>query len=232
MSEKPMRAYTAHDGNEGWAIVFATSGAAGRRCAANEMDCDFTDVEYCRRAPSLDQYAGHPVPIQAMLDIGWWTECTGCYRKISADEDDCDGPEWDGAYFGDLICDTPQYFAPLVPVGCWGHAWCCERCRGEYLVAQSEIKSAQNKAIADLSAVVLKRFPEVQITSTHAYAAYTKNVLHVEYVSVDFMFPGAKYGAGVRLEPCKSADLQWTVASGDREVFEDYAARSKELAHV
>lgn len=232
MSKKPMKAYTAHDGDEGWAMVFATSGAAARRYAANEMDCDFADVEHCRRAPTLDQYVGQEVPIQAMLDIGWWTECIGCYRKLSADEDEYDRPEWDGAYFGDLICDTPQYFAPLVPVGEWGHAWCCERCRDQYLADQAEKSAAKEKAIADLSAVVLKRFPEAQITSTHAYAVRRQRAIHVEQTIVDFMFPGAKYGAGVRLEPRKSADLQWTVASGDRETFEAYAARSKESANV
>lgn len=232
MSDKPMKAYTAHDGDEGWAMVFATSGAAARRHAANEMDCDFGGVEYCRRAPSLDQYAGRTMPVQAMLDVGWWTECVGCYRKISADEDEYDGPEWDGVYFGDLICDTLQYFAPLVPVGDWGHAWCCERCQDQYLADQAEIGAAKEKAIADLSAVVLKRFPDAQITSTHAYATRRKNSIQVEQTIVDFMFPGAKYGAGVRLEPHSSADLHWTVANGDREAFEAYATRTKEPAHV
>lgn len=80
--EKPLLAYTAHDGGEGWCVVFATSGAAARRYAAGEMNCEFSEVEYCRRAKEFDRFAPGPVPMTALIESGWHTYCLDCGARI------------------------------------------------------------------------------------------------------------------------------------------------------
>lgn len=82
---KRLKAYQVHDGDEGWAIVFATNSATARRMGANEIDCTWEEVDFCRRAPQWDQYAPGPVPPLARIAHGWWYECAHCGRRVSED---------------------------------------------------------------------------------------------------------------------------------------------------
>lgn len=217
-ADQPMKAYQATDGDEGWAIIFATNGAAARRHAAREIDCDFEDIEWCRRAPSLDQFAGTSIPIQAILDLGWWFECSGCYRNIGEeDEDDELMPH------GTFVCDEGSDTRARIPVGVMGNAYCCADCRDWHKAEIALRESAQRAAIADLSAVILRRFPDAEITRTHGYAARKGGEIKVVQVIVGFLFPGEKYGGGeARIEPRESPDIQWTVRRGDLEAFDAY----------
>jgi hypothetical protein len=82
--DKPLLAYTVHDGEEGYTVVFERSSAAARRDGANELNCGFEDIAYCRRAPEFDQYAPGPVPPQAQIENGnWWYECMECTEYVS-----------------------------------------------------------------------------------------------------------------------------------------------------
>lgn len=69
---KTMKAYHVGEGSEGeHVIVFATSGAAARREGGNELDLMFEEVEFCRRAPWADEFAGQPfIPAKAYHDAG------------------------------------------------------------------------------------------------------------------------------------------------------------------
>jgi hypothetical protein len=81
-----LKAYAVHDGGERTVIVFGKANAAARREGANEMDIDFSEVDYCHRAKWADRYAedGH-VPAQAKFEWGWWQECCGCEVRIELD---------------------------------------------------------------------------------------------------------------------------------------------------
>jgi len=83
--QKKVKAYEVYDGNDGWTIQFATNGATARREGANELNCEWEDIDHCRRKPELDQYAPGPVPLSAMLEIGWWYECNCCSKHCYAD---------------------------------------------------------------------------------------------------------------------------------------------------
>lgn len=80
--KKPLRAYTVHDGDDGWTTVFATSNVAARRMGANELSCDFRDVDSCRRSPEFDQYAPGPVPSHALIAGNWHFECARCNEWV------------------------------------------------------------------------------------------------------------------------------------------------------
>ncbi|RJF81674.1 hypothetical protein D3877_16255 [Azospirillum cavernae] len=112
---KPLLAYEAHDGDEGWCVVFATSNAPARRMAANEMDCDWSGVEFCRRAKSLDQYAPGPVPTKALIGNGWQFECCGCLRRVNGETAQ---PVYDGQ-----------------------SVFCCPWCRLDYIVERGVEKT-------------------------------------------------------------------------------------------
>lgn len=106
-NKKPLRAYTVHDGDEGYAVVYARSSAAARRDGANELNCGFEDVGYCRRAPEFDQYAPGPVPPRAQIENGnWWYECMECTEHV-----DDETPE-------------PVYLGQFV--------FCCKECHAYY----------------------------------------------------------------------------------------------------
>lgn len=81
--DKPILAYEVYDGGDGWAIVFETSNVAARRIGANEIGCDFNEVEHCLRKPVFDQYAPGPVPNLALLQNGWNFECAYCGQHAS-----------------------------------------------------------------------------------------------------------------------------------------------------
>lgn len=88
---KPLKAYSVQ-GYEYGCIVFATNSATARREGANQLDCEWEDIEYCRRATWADTYAQERrVPPLVMIDHGWWFECSYCGTKVctdSSDEDD------------------------------------------------------------------------------------------------------------------------------------------------
>lgn len=105
--KKPLRAYTVHDGDDGYTVVFGRTNGAARARGANELNCGFEDVEYCRRAPEFDQYAPGPVPSQAQIEAGNWRfECMECTDWV-----DDETPE-------------PVYLGQFV--------FCCKECHAYY----------------------------------------------------------------------------------------------------
>jgi hypothetical protein len=88
----PLKAFLVTDDYEGHSsIEFALHNVVARRTGAAALDTEF-DAVSCKRAPQFDQYAPGPVPRTALLDDGWWFECSNCYRRAEQrdwdDEDD------------------------------------------------------------------------------------------------------------------------------------------------
>jgi hypothetical protein len=65
--KRQIKAYQVHDGIDGWAVVFATNGAAARRLGAQEIGVEFEEIESCNRKPHFDRYAPGPVPKMELL---------------------------------------------------------------------------------------------------------------------------------------------------------------------
>lgn len=80
-----VKAYQVSDGNDGCVIQFATNSATARREGANEIGCEWEDIDYCNRRPHLDAYAPGPVPPEVLIDAGWWFECGRCYSHVNED---------------------------------------------------------------------------------------------------------------------------------------------------
>lgn len=203
---KPLKAYSAHDGYEGWATVFATNGAAARRYAANEMDCDFNQVETCKRIPWADQYAPGPIPFQALYEHGWWSECAHCGVKIEQDAYDYDKDEpleFEITERGALVFCTPR---------------CVDEYEEEKSARESAGKWALGRAITELAGM----FPEIEIQeNTHVYVPWSRNrELKIEQVVVHFKFPGCQFGGSYRRD--NGGEFGLFVANGDREAWNAY----------
>lgn len=82
---KRLKAYYVTDGNDSSCIHFATNSATARREGANEMGVDWEDVDSCNRRPEFDQFAPGPVPPAALIEAGWWFECSECQTHVTED---------------------------------------------------------------------------------------------------------------------------------------------------
>ena len=80
---KRLKAYRVSDGNDQTVIRFATNNATARREGANEMEVDWTEVDYCSRASQYDEFAPGPVPPLVMIENGWWFECSCCGQTVN-----------------------------------------------------------------------------------------------------------------------------------------------------
>lgn len=174
---KPLKAYIAHDGDEGWSVQYATNGAAARRDAAGEFGCDFRDVESCKRAPSLDEYAPGPAPAHALIDIGWWFECGCCGRRVSND------------LLDDVADDglDPSEFE-ITTRGDW--AFCSRTCMGKF----DEQRRASKRAMSAAIEAAAIRFPFADKIFAHR-----QGFSDAREISVWFTFPGGEAPAHWRV---------------------------------
>lgn len=67
-------------------IVFAASNGAAKFPYAREVEMDL-DMVTVRRAPQFDVHSPGPVPVSALLQDGWYFECSNCLRRISHGEE-------------------------------------------------------------------------------------------------------------------------------------------------
>ncbi|MCJ1879667.1 hypothetical protein [Pseudomonas nitroreducens] len=172
MSEKPLKAYHVGEGSEGeHVIVFATSGAAGRRKGGNELNLEFDEVEFCRRAPWADEFAGQRfIPAKAYHQNGWWLYCNHCETRLYEDAEDEDGNPRQLVYDGQ-------------------HAYCDQACKDGH---EREIADANAKGEA-FKAKALHERPYLTFTKWNiGWPRITQ--------SAEYTFPGGKYGGSVRDE--------------------------------
>lgn len=162
---KPLKAYQVHDGDEGWSIQFATNSATARRHGANEIGCEWEEIESCRRMPVLDQYAPGPVPASALLAAGWWFECMHCGTQVY---DDHEGHLTEGQ-----------------------NVYCSERCsQKEWLDRRT-----RQRAEADLIELFEAKFPGCAIVHVHVYRTLEAKEHKNDggKALVRFSFPGAQH---------------------------------------
>lgn len=161
MKIKPLKAYSVQ-GNEYGCIVFATNSATARREGANQIDCEWEDIESCRRAPWADAYVQERrVPPLVMIDHGWWFECSHCCTKVSSDSSSYDDD------FNEI---------PHQPVADGHLVYCTRKC----LNAASQEREARKQWRESAIKATLEKFPGVDVKWVSSNAP----------ASVAFTFPG------------------------------------------
>jgi hypothetical protein len=80
-----MKAFIAEYGDERYdiaaskLIVFAVTHGKAKALAAREFECDFTEVDSCKRAPKFDQYAAKgKLTDRDYIKEGWSVGCPVC----------------------------------------------------------------------------------------------------------------------------------------------------------
>jgi len=187
-------------------VVFAKSSAEARRKGANQLDTDFEDVSSCRRKSEFDQYAERGfVPIEVLIDHGWWCECTGCLQTVTRDYEGSDGEE-------------------LTPVYTDHDVWCTPECKASYDRERHRMKRIDGLAKAAMSRMLTKRYPEATAKDYHVYSRGTK----IASALVRFDFPGSQYGGTLRFRceytPATREKPALFIANGDLDAWNTYAA--------
>ena len=161
-----LRAYEAHDGDEGCCVVFAKTEDEARQKATRQMDAE---PEWCRRAPAVDRFAPGPVPEEALIeDLGWRFECSHCDAEVS--------DETDHRVYSRQTNDV----------------FCCPGCALAYAEEIVQRRLAKEGEIARLKSIISEKFPDaVSEDDGHFYSrkdgAGKRIVINA---SLKFRFPG------------------------------------------
>lgn len=196
MSEKPLKAYHVGEDSDGHqVIVFATSGAAGRRIGGNELNLTFDEVTFCRRAPWADEFAGQPfIPAKAYHDHGWWFSCNNCENQLYDDAEDEDGNRLQLVYDG-------------------RHVYCNQGCKD---AREREIDNLNARGAAFKQRLLTER-ADLEFTKFEVgYPRITQ--------SASFKFPGCQYGGSVRDQEGDD-NLTWYIAKADHPAWDEYEAK-------
>lgn len=165
---KKLKAYQVSSGYEDATIRFATNSATARRQGANEIGCDWQDIDTCRRAPQYDQYAPGPIPPEVLIEEGWSYECRRhrCNNEVTRDVEE-------------------RVFAGN------GEPYCCEACMAQAFAYQRSNEAAQ-AALVDL---VLAHHPDAVVTHIHVYGERLSPRRDGSMCAyADFALPGIKHG--------------------------------------
>jgi hypothetical protein len=173
MPERGNRAYQVDDG-ECSTVVFARHAATARRQGASDLNTEFESVETCRRAPQFDGYAEQGfVPAEALIDHGWWLECSGCNQRITSDAEDDEGKPLD------LVFDNRD-------------VWCSASCRD----SERRARDRERRGKAAIPRYMRRFWPRVTYHSCHV-AQFGSRIdrCAVAY----FTFPGGEGRAEVTI---------------------------------
>lgn len=191
--EKPLLAYTAYDGDEHTVVVFAKTNAHARRLAAGVFGYDWHEVCDVRRESRFDRHSPGPVPQMALLEAGWWFECSGCGRRVANEEVDRD--------------DDPHPLGwAMEPVEFGNFIYCCIQCREHEIDLSTKRAGIKARVEAELVAEILAKYPELTVDRTHSYV---DRDLQPQEVIAEFRFPGSQ--GTLRCE--RSARKGWVIAS-------------------
>lgn len=198
---KPLKAYSVGEDSEGGCVVvFAANGATARREGGNELNLEFCEVDFCRRAPWADQYAGQPfIPAKAYHEQGWWLYCSHCETQLYEDAEDDDGNPRQIVYDG-------------------RHAYCDQLCKD---MRAQEISDANAKGAAFKARVLAER-PD--LTFTEFSIGWPRITM-----SAKFTFPGCKYGGSVS-DHNGDGDVKWYIAKCDQDAWAACDLKRKEAA--
>lgn len=211
MIDEHKKAYEVQDNYEGHAVVvFATNNTTARRAGASDLGIELDCVEYCKRAPHLDQYAPGPVPPLVLIEHGWWFECGHCGRRVSNDM--AEELELDGLDSANFVPRPAGDSGVFCSASCESHDHMATRGREEAEEALREVFEA--------------KFPDAEIVMIHCYDGpklmepkdtRRGGSTHV----VTFTFPGSKYSSQWNF-----GDDQCWVPRGDMEAFEAWRHRN------
>lgn len=196
MNTKPLKAYEVYDGGDNWAIVFASNSATARREGAGECNCEWEEVDHCRRKPELDQFAPGPVPPLALIDAGWWYECAHCSCRIDKEMYD--------------VLEDPHFDSNGVqPVERGRLLYCSKSCAAIASAAKRGRKAAES-ALVEL---VETKFPGSAVISANVYGSRLE--AQDGYCTAYFTFPGGQHHATYKFG---EGDDAW-VCQVDEEAF-------------
>lgn len=186
-------------------VVFAKRSVEARREGARELDIEFETVESCRRKPEFDQYAERGfVPIEIMIESGWWYECSGCMQVVTRDYEGDDGEA-------------------LTPVYTDHDVWCTAECKASHDRERRLREKIDGLAKAAMARMLVKRYPEATVKDYHVYSRGTKIIQAI----VRFDFPSGKYGGTLRFRCEHSKATRKNpvlfVAQGDLDAWQSYA---------
>jgi hypothetical protein len=205
--KRPLLAYDVREDYEGHGgIIYARHAVTARRIGADEYaDGDFHAIT-CRRAPWADRYAPGPCPKLAMIDAGWWFECSGCQREIKDDA----GHE------------TEVSAKHAVEVG--DAVYCSPRCLRNHLDEKNSRKRRELQAIQRLRKELWRKVPGVTLLGKdHAYVQRNDRRWSVAQVIVYFEFPGSRHGSATyRQEKGGAPELR--VPAGDLDAWKAWRA--------
>lgn len=185
--DEELKAYEVrYDYDDRAVVVYATNGATARREGAGELGIEFEEVESCRRAPHLDQYAPGPVPPLTLIEHGWIFECHHCGRNVQLEMED--EIEDDGLDPADFVPRQAGKDGVFCSAGC--------EC------ADHMAKRGREEAEEALIEVFEAKFPGATLTSIHVYDGpkllpperQEGRARSIRY-AVYFKFPGSKYAA-------------------------------------
>jgi hypothetical protein len=195
MSATALKAFDVSDGEHG-KVVFAKIHVHARRDGANLLDCDFRDIEHCRRAPAFDEYANKgSVPVKALLEAGWWQSCSNCQHMVMedmCDEEDDEGNPYDGPIFVDALPDD---------------VWCSTECRDSDLAARAR-RHAGKRALREYAH---RKWPGIVIDDVWDNG---------EHFRMYFTFPGQPKGHRCAF----GTDGQLSMSEQSIVVFREYKA--------
>ena len=167
MNVKKIKAYSVQDYESG-CIVFASNSATARREGANNLGCEWEDIESCRRVQWADEYADERrVPPLTMIEHGWWFECCNCGERVG--EDSC-------SY------DDDDNEIRHKPVACGDLVYCTQECLDS---ERREREAAQAHHDAAIQAAT-DAWPGVSVI-------WVGTKRGVDGTSVSFTFPGGEH---------------------------------------
>jgi hypothetical protein len=245
-----LKAYSCmetYSGEWSGAIIFAKSNIEARKAAANEFNEGELGGMQVIRAPWADIYAArHLVPISAMVDHGWHFECVWSGCTIDSDLYE------NGIEFYNKETDEYEWNEVLKgkePVGFQnGPCFACQEYADKYKEAKIIEKDFNEEQVKIYRDMVVKRLPDAVLIDQDGYMRRqwigsrdmkTSDFLgfnsrYISEVHIPFSFPGMKHWAalefrqpehGNKIGPNKPA---FVCASGDREMFENWAKEQKE----
>lgn len=186
-ADKPLRAYTVIEYNSGensGDVFFAKSNVEARRMGADAFnDGDFGGLSV-HRAPTLDQYAGKPIPLHVMVGMGWWSGCYECGVTINSD-----------------LYDYPDEDpVPWPPIGNFGQTcFCCQDCHDSWHAKRAQEPALKHKELQRLKTVAEKYVTHpVFGDQFHCYIDWRSDQPQVGHSSLDFTVPGAEYPMAIK----------------------------------
>lgn len=160
-------------------FVFAETEQEALEAVADRLNEFVTDLDPTRlqRKEAFDKHFPGPVPLQALLDDGWWFDCLECHKKVTQDGCECADNSCDveGCECVDTCVCKPVIAGDMV--------FCSPACLGDW----REDRRLDREYERELRCRAEKMFPGITIRDAIGCRADDDG-------SVRFDVPGTKVG--------------------------------------